>query len=138
MASLGNHLSDLEKHDAALTAASEAVDLFRDLESPELGGALLNLGNRASDCRRFEDAVTWTLEAIEILEPAAESSDSRAVLALAKENLALRYMAVQQTADALVAVDEALAIHAALRGRDPAEKARAIAIQREIADRHDT
>ncbi|MHC4357022.1 MAG: tetratricopeptide repeat protein, partial [Planctomycetota bacterium] len=70
---LGPRLSDLGRREDALTAAQEAVEIYRRLAKdrpdaflPDLAMSLNNLGNRLSELGRREDALTAAQEAVEI------------------------------------------------------------------------
>ncbi|MFV2126604.1 tetratricopeptide repeat protein [Micromonospora sp. LOL_013] len=88
LGSLGNRLSEAGRRDEALTATTEAADVYRRLAQanpaayePDLAMSLNNLGVMLSDLGRQDEAMTATAEAVTIrrrlaqVKPAAYEPD---------------------------------------------------------------
>jgi hypothetical protein len=126
----GVRLSALGRHEEALTATGEAVDIQRKLAAvrpdaflPGLAQSLSNLGNRLSALGRREEALTATEEAVEIRRKlvAARPDAFLPGLAAALNNLAAALSDVDRREEALAAAGEATELYGRLAAGRPDE-----------------
>ncbi|MCP5366380.1 MAG: tetratricopeptide repeat protein [Hyphomicrobiales bacterium] len=117
---LANRLGDLGRREEALTAAGEAVALYRELAAarsdafrPDLATSLNNLANFLSALGRHEEALTAGEEAVAIRrELAAARPDAfRPDLAASLNNLANHLSELGRREEALTAGEEAVALY---------------------------
>ncbi len=116
---LGSRLSDLGRHEEALTASAESVEIYRELAAhnrvaflKDLAGSLNNLSIRLSELGRREEALTASAEALEIYrELAAQNRDAFLPnLAATLSNLSLQLLDLGRREEALIASAEAVGI----------------------------
>ncbi len=114
---LGNRLSDLGRHEAALAATAEAAEHFRSLSAtysdavlPVLATSLNNLGKMLSDLGRREEALAATQEAVALcrLLSATRSDAVLPKLAISLHNLGKMLSDLGRREEALKAAQEAV------------------------------
>ncbi|MEU4038257.1 tetratricopeptide repeat protein, partial [Streptomyces collinus] len=128
LSNLGVRLAEAGRRDEALTAAEEAVEIYRRLAAdnptahgPDLALSLSNLGVRLADAGRRNEALTVAEEAVEIRRrlaadnPTAHGPD----LALSLSNLGVQLAAVGRRDEAFTAAEEAVEIYRRLAADNP-------------------
>ncbi|WFE20287.1 tetratricopeptide repeat-containing protein [Solwaraspora sp. WMMD937] len=129
LATLGYQLSEAGRRDEALTATTEAADIYRRLATvnpaayePNLAMSLNNLSLNLSDLGRRDEALDATDEAVTIrrrlatVNPAAYEPD----LATSLNNLSVMLSNLGRRDEALDATDEAVTIRRRLATVNPA------------------
>ncbi|MBC3839366.1 serine protease [Streptacidiphilus sp. 4-A2] len=129
LSSLGVRLSEAGRRGEALTAAEEAVEIYRRLVAdspaayePDLATSLTNLGIGLSEAVRRGEALILTEEAVEIRRrlaadsPAAYEPD----LATSLTNLGVWLSEAGRRGEALTAAEEAVEIYRRLAAGSPA------------------
>ena len=117
---LGIRLSDLGRHEEALAATQEALDIYRrfaqarpDAFLPDLAASLTNLSNQVSYLGRREKALAAAQEALDIYRRLAQTRPEPFLLYLAGSlnNIGERLSHLGRREEALAATQEALDIY---------------------------
>ncbi|WP_367132209.1 MULTISPECIES: tetratricopeptide repeat protein [Streptomyces] len=129
LTNLGNWLAEEGRHSEGLTAAEQAVAIYRRLAAgnpaayePDLATSLSNLGNHLWMVGRGAEALTAAEQAVAIHRrlaagnPAAYEPD----LATSLSNLGIRLSGVGRGAEGLTAAEQAVAIRHRLAAGNPA------------------
>jgi tetratricopeptide (TPR) repeat protein len=126
---LGYRLTHADQREQALTATTEAVDLYRRLAQtnpaafePNLAMALNNLGNQLSELGRREQALTATTDAADLYRRLAQTNPAafEPNLATALTNLGIRLSSLGRRDEALAAATEAVDVCRRLVQTNPA------------------
>jgi hypothetical protein len=123
---LGIRLAGLGRHDDALAAAEEAVQLYRGLAAdnpgylPDLAKVLNNLGIRLAEVDRRGDGLAAAEEAVQLYRGlAADNPGYLPDLATALTNLGIRLAEVDRRGDGLAAAEEAVQLYRGLAADNP-------------------
>ncbi|MGV9267591.1 tetratricopeptide repeat protein [Kitasatospora sp. NPDC003701] len=129
LSGLGVRLSEVGRRVEALTAAADAVEVYRRLAAadpatyePDLARSLSNLGLVLSDAERRAEALTAVEEAVEIFRrpAAANPAAYQPGLARSLSNLGKVLSAVGRRIEALTAVEDSVEIRRRLAAANPA------------------
>ena len=125
---LSTRLADIGRHEEALEASREAVEIRRDLAEaqpdafrPDLASSLNNLSNRLANVGQREEALEAGREAVEIYRDLAVARPDafRPYLALSLSSFSSRLADVGRREEALEAIREAVEIRRDLMGARP-------------------
>jgi tetratricopeptide (TPR) repeat protein len=124
---LANRLSEIGQREAALNAAQDATQIFRELAeaSPDaplrdLASSLTTLGNRLGELGQFEASLAVTEEAADYFSKLATGGeDVRTDLAMTFNNMASQLAALGRREEALAAMQKAVEYYRALADENP-------------------